>query len=177
MADHGKIRLYYFDEAGFSLEPSVPYAWQPVGGQLEIPSFKSKRITVLGFFSKGHPASFHTAEGRVNSATAVSVFDAFASAYAAEYQSHQTPCVVNVDNASIHTSKAFCSHLDKWAAMGVFVHYLPTYSSELNLIETLWRKIKYEWLPLSCYATYENLKKSLRGILDGVGHEYQINFV
>ena len=82
-----------------------------------------------------------------------------------------------MDNASIHTSRAFRSQLAKWAAMGVFVHYLPTYSSELNLIEILWRKIKYEWLPLSCYAAYENLKKSLQDILGGGCSEYQINFV
>ncbi len=38
--------LYYFDEAGFSLTPSVPYGWQPIGERVEIPSAKSaaKRI-------------------------------------------------------------------------------------------------------------------------------------
>jgi transposase len=176
LADQDKIRLYYFDETGFSLEPSVPYAWQPVGGQAEIPSFKSKRINVLGFLSKSHPASFHTVEGRVRSAEVAAAFDAFASAYAAEYQRHKIPCVVALDNATAHTSKEFCSQWDKWALMGVFVHYLPTYSPELNLIEILWRKIKYEWLPSSCYSTYDNLKKALQAVLDGFGSEYQIKY-
>jgi transposase len=176
LAEQGKIRLYYFDETGFSLEPSVPYAWQPVGGQAEIPSFKSKRLNVLGFLSKGHPASFHTVEGRVRSAEAAAAFDAFASGYAAEYQRHKIPCVVVLDNATNHTSKAFCSQWDKWASMGVVVHYLPTYSPELNLIEILWRKIKYEWLPFSCYSAYDSLKKALYAILDGFGSEYQIKY-
>src|SRR5262247_1762833 len=26
--DQGKIDLYYFDESGFALDPSIPYAWQ-----------------------------------------------------------------------------------------------------------------------------------------------------
>jgi len=37
----GKIALYYFDEAGFSLTPEVPYAWQEVGETIEIPSQRS----------------------------------------------------------------------------------------------------------------------------------------
>lgn len=131
---------------------------------------------MLGFLSKSHPARFHAVEGRVRSAEVVAAFDAFASGYAAEYQRRKTPCVVALDNASTHTSKAFCSHWDKWASMGVFVHYLPTYSPELNLIEILWRKIKYEWLPFSSYSTYDNLKKSVQAILDGFGSEYQIKY-
>jgi len=26
--DKGESALYYFDEAGFALDPSIPYAWQ-----------------------------------------------------------------------------------------------------------------------------------------------------
>ncbi|KOR27180.1 transposase, partial [Achromatium sp. WMS3] len=48
----GIIDLYYFDESGFSLEPGVPYAWQPTGETIEIPSSKSKRLNVLGFISR-----------------------------------------------------------------------------------------------------------------------------
>lgn len=45
----GEIDLYYFDESGFSLDPVVPYAWQPVGETIEIPAARSKRLNVLGF--------------------------------------------------------------------------------------------------------------------------------
>jgi len=44
-----EIDLFYFDESGFTLEPCVPYAWQPLGKTIEIPSSKSKRLNVLGF--------------------------------------------------------------------------------------------------------------------------------
>ena len=43
--------LYYFDEAGFSLTPSVPYGWQPIGERIEIPSAKSAQLNVLGFLN------------------------------------------------------------------------------------------------------------------------------
>ena len=51
-ADRGEIDFYYFDESGFTLEPCVPYAWQPVGEHIEIPSSKSKRLNVLGFIDR-----------------------------------------------------------------------------------------------------------------------------
>jgi len=36
--------------AGFDLQPSVPYAWQPIGTTIEVPSEKSQRLNVLGFY-------------------------------------------------------------------------------------------------------------------------------
>ena len=37
---HGKIDLYYFDEAGFALDPTIPYAWQASGEVIELPAMK-----------------------------------------------------------------------------------------------------------------------------------------
>ena len=34
----GAIDLFYFDESDFSLDPVVPYAWQVIGQQIEIPA-------------------------------------------------------------------------------------------------------------------------------------------
>ena len=44
--DQGKIDLYYFDESGFTLDPSIPYAWQEPGTVIEIPARKCGRINV-----------------------------------------------------------------------------------------------------------------------------------
>lgn len=44
--DNGDINLYFFDESGFTLEPCVPYAWQPINQTIEIPSAKSKGLNV-----------------------------------------------------------------------------------------------------------------------------------
>src|SRR5215212_1972302 len=35
--DQGRIDLYYFDEAGFTLAPYIPYAWQEPGTIIEMP--------------------------------------------------------------------------------------------------------------------------------------------
>jgi len=47
---------------------------------------------------------------------------------------------------------------------------------EWNLIEILWRRIKYTWLPFSAYECLNALSKALETILSRVGSEYQITF-
>jgi len=44
---NGKIALYYFDEAGFALDPTIPYAWQEAGEVIELPTMKYGRIRGL----------------------------------------------------------------------------------------------------------------------------------
>jgi len=149
----------------------VPYAWQPVGTARELPAFPSRRLNVLGFLSRDGRALFHPVEGKVGSAQIAEAIDRFAA-----WRGNAKPCVLVLDNAPWHTSREIRGRLDGWAAQGIVLHYLPTYSPELNLIEILWRKIKYDWLPLSCYGSYADLKKSVLAVLDGIGSEYQITF-
>src|SRR2546425_10046620 len=47
----------------------------------------------------------------------------------------------------------------------VRIKYLTTYSPELNLIEILWRNIKYTWLPFSAYQGLNALRDALENIL------------
>jgi transposase len=59
---------------------------------------------------------------------------------------------------------------------GVFLHFIPAYSPELNLIEILWRKIKYEWLPVNSYKSYPIMKDAVLEILQRFGKKYVITF-
>jgi DDE superfamily endonuclease len=53
---------------------------------------------------------------------------------------------------------------------------LPAYAPELNLIEILWRFMKYYWLPFSAYASFQCLYEAIEQILTRVGTEYTIAF-
>ena len=165
----GEVGLYYFDESGFSLTPDVPYAWQAVGETIEIPSSRSKRLNVLGFCNKQQDFHATTVQGYVDSEIVIACFDQFCDTI-------NKKTIVVVDNASMHTSSKFKGKLGEWEENGLIVKYLPTYSPELNLIEIVWRLIKYNWLPLSAYLSFKNLKSELQLVLDGIGSEYQINF-
>jgi len=83
----------------------------------------------------------------------------FAAQRAAEYAIHDRPCVVNLETPR-GTLDSPLERNGAWAACGVDVHYLPAYSPELNAIETLWSKIKYEWLPSDCYASNQTMKSA-----------------
>src|SRR6516164_11826852 len=84
--------------------------------------------------------------------------------------------VVVMDNASIHTSEAFEECLPQWKKKGLIIKYLTPYSPELNLIEILWRNIKYAWLPFSAYQCLNALIEALENILKNFGSKYQITF-
>jgi DDE superfamily endonuclease len=43
------------------------------------------------------------------------------------------------------------------------VKYWPSYAPELNLIEILWRCIKYYWLPFSAYTSFQCLCEAVEG--------------
>lgn len=174
--DDGELMLYYFDESGFSTTPCVPYGWQRVGETRKIPCHRSKRMNVLGFLSRNNDLFFHTSEQSVTTETVINAFDAFVEAYASQYEDTKVPGFVVLDNASIHRSGAFKEKLADWERRGVCLHFLPPYSPELNLIEILWRKIKYEWLPLDAYQSYGHLKKWVLEILRNVGEKFQITF-
>ena len=83
---------------------------------------------------------------------------------------------VLLDNAPMHRSKAFIQQIPKWVRKGLIVKYLPSYSPELNLIEILWRFIKYYWLPFSAYTSFSCLCKAVEDILTRFGTDYTINF-
>ena len=83
---------------------------------------------------------------------------------------------VLIDNAPMHRSKAFIQQIPKWVKRGLIVKYLPSYSPELNLIEILWRFMKYYWLPVAAYASFQSLVTAVENILRGFGIEYQIAF-
>jgi len=46
--DHGKIDLYYFDESGFALDPTIPSAWQEPKSVIELPAMRYGRIMCEG---------------------------------------------------------------------------------------------------------------------------------
>lgn len=84
--------------------------------------------------------------------------------------------VLVVDNSSIHTSNALLDKQEEWKEKGLSLFFLPTYSPELNLIEILWRFIKYQWLEIDAYESWHNLVNAVENIFRDFGKKYIINF-
>jgi transposase len=167
-----EFNLVYFDESGFSLQPYIPYAWQDIGreGTIGIPSSRSIQINVLGFLHPGkNELSAFEFECSVDSQVVIEVMDAYC-------QEIDEPTVVVIDNASIHKSKAVGEKITEWEKLGLTLYFLPPYSPELNLIEILWRKMKYDWMPTWAYKCIGNLRNAIDEIICNFGSNYKISF-
>ena len=147
LAQCGIIDLYFFDESGFSINSNIPYAWSPINKTMLIKSFHAKLFNVLGFINKQGNLHSYISDKSVKSDTVVEIFDKFS-------RQLKKPTVVVLDNASFHKSKVFKENIVKWANRGLTLLYLPPYSPELNIIEILWRFIKYHWMEMSAFQSY-----------------------
>ncbi|HEY5870416.1 MAG TPA: transposase [Candidatus Tectomicrobia bacterium] len=108
-------------------------------------------------------------EGSVDTAVIIECFDQLSGQL--DKRSY-----VLLDNAPMHRSKACIHQIPNWVRKGLIVKYLPAYSPKLNLIEMLWRFIKYYWLPFSAYTSFSCLCKAVEDILTRFGTDYTINF-
>ena len=168
--EQGKIDLYYLDETGFCLIPCVPYGWQEIGEYLTIPSRRSQRMNVLGIMNRNNHLETYISSQSINSDVVIACIDAF-------FPTVDKPTVIVTDQASIHTSDAIVDKLEEWKQRNITLFELPSYSPELNLIEILWRFIKYEWIEISAYKSWGTFVTSVEKILKEFGENYVINFV
>jgi transposase len=166
----GLLDVVYFDESGFSLSPSIPYAYQNIGETIEIQVSKSKRLNVLGFLNTNKQSleSF-CFECSIDTEIVITCFNEYCKII-------ENKTIVLLDNASVHTSDIFQENIEQWEEQGLFIKYLPKYSPELNLIEILWRIMKYNWLPLTSYISFSNLVIEVENILSNYGNDFIINF-
>jgi transposase len=163
------VNIYFGDEVGFSLTPSIPYSWSKIGQQREIPSKKGLAYNVFGLMSPEQNLVTYLTEKSIDSQFIIQSLDDFA-------EKITKLTVVILDNAPWHKSQYIQAKIDQWEQKGLYILYLPTYSPHLNKIETLWRFIKYQWLKIKDYNNLDTLKQAIKNILRKFGTEYRIKF-
>ncbi len=79
---------------------------------------------------------------------------------------------------ALHSSILAENYLQfNYAHLLITIFQLPCYSPELNLIEILWRFIKYQWIEIDAYKSWTTFVASVEKILREFGTNYVINFV
>ena len=170
LEDEGKINLYYLDETGFCLIPSVPYGWQNIGEYLTTTSRRSSRLNVLGIMNRNNYLETYVSFQSINSDVIIAGIDAF-------FPQVDKPTVIVVAQSSIHTSSIILDKIEEWSERGITIFQLPCYSPELNLIEILWRFIKYQWIEIDADKNWTTFVASVEKIFREFGTNYVINFV
>ena len=164
-----QIDLRFGDASHFSRTPYIPYGWMKKGTQKGILAERGKAMNIFGLMSPAMELTSYEIKSNVNSEKIIQCIDDFA-------QGLKNITVIVLDNSSVHTSKAFQQQIPKWEQMGLYIFYLPAYSPHLNIIEILWRKIKYEWLKPQDYISKDILVNAIRNILKNFGKQYKIHF-
>jgi transposase len=165
----GEIDLRYLDEAGWGSRASIPYCWQEKELQITIKDVEGKRTNVLGIMNKKNQLYYEQYEKSITSEMVINALDKFS-------ENLKKRTVVILDQASIHTSNEIIKKLEEWKKKKLELFWLPAYCPELNLIEILWRFMKYEWIEISAYESRSCLNLYIKKVLELFGTEYVINF-
>ncbi len=169
LEEQGKIELRYLDETGFCLTPCIPYGWQEKGERNLLESSRSRRLNVLGLLNRRQELDAYIFEGKITSEVVIACLDKFT-----ETLTKKT--VVVMDKASFHTSQKILDKINHWQQKNLEIFWLPSYSPQLNLIEILWRFMKYEWIEIDAYSSWQNLVNYVEKVIRDFGQEYTINF-
>ena len=170
LAAVGLIEVYFGDESGFWQNPVIARAWQFAGEEIRLFPEKGKRLSVFGLLNLGCEGKFWTSEKTIKTEFVIECLEEWLE------EKGEKPRVLVLDNAKIHRSQKMQEKLVEWEEKGFYIFHLPPYSPHLNIIEILWRKMKYEWLKPEDYASFEKLTEAIKEILSQLGTEYKINF-
>lgn len=140
------IDLYFLDESGFA--PTLPpgYTWARMGTRAIVPYVapQGRRVNVIGALAPHGPQprlAYQSRTGKIDSVAFleflwrdVAGLPAAPDRLPPGYHRGR-PCVIVLDNYSVHRSAAVKEVLPALAAAGITCFYLPPYSPELNAIE------------------------------------------
>jgi transposase len=163
------IDLLYGDECQVSLLPCIPYGWQFADEEVAMPTARGAHLNCFALLTRENDCRFATTSETITAAFVFEQLERLSMGL-------KRLTVVVLDNARVHGAKLIGERIKAWQARGLFVFYLPAYSPHLNIAETLWRKLKYEWLMPEHYETPQSLFYAVRQALAAVGSGLKIRF-
>lgn len=165
----GKINLYFADESHVCTEGYVPYGWQFPGEDVYIPSLKAGRLNIFGMIDRNNRYDGFCTTESINADKVIDFLDRLS------FKVEKETFVV-LDNASVHRNRKIKELRSLWEQRGLFLFYLPPYSPQLNIAETLWRILKGKWIRPQDYISKDTLFYTVNRALADIGKGVSINF-
>ena len=169
MSEQEEIDLYYGDETHVCSEGYVPYGWQFADEDVCFLADKSYKFNCMGLITRKSQCRWQITQKNINTEFILDFLERFS------FDICRTTFVV-LDNARIHKTRAIMERVPYWQNRGLYLFFLPPYSPHLNIAETLWRKLKKEWLDPQDYLSQDHLAYTLNRCLADMGHGQKINF-
>ncbi len=158
--------LITFDEVGFRLVPVYRRVWFFTG---ETPRgiffWSNKKLSLMGALINGEKV-FYEWHNSLNSLT----FKAFLSDLI-ETLSSEKKYVFLLDNVGYHKTYCIKNFLAKF--QNIKIEFYPTYSPELNAIETCWKITRANVLNSTYYKKIEDMQQAIENFLDN--HFFKFN--
>ena len=174
LAQKGLITLLYGDESHVCSEGYVPYGWQFPDEEVFIPVQKGYRLNCWGLISRQYEHELNQCywSATTNNIDAQYILE---SLDMLSFNIHRDTFVV-LDNASIHKAKIIQDRIPYWQKRGLYIFYLPTYSPQLNIAETMWRHLKGGWIKPEDYFDNDSLAYALNRCMSNIGINLKIDF-
>ena len=169
LSEQGSIDLFYGDQSHISSEEYVPYGWQFPDEKVAIYVEKGHKINVWGLISRTNQCHWAISQQNINGQFVMEQLEDLS------LEIKKETCVV-LEYASIDHAQLFQEILPIWQERGLFIFFLPTYSPHLNIAETMWRKLKAEWIIPEDYLEKNSLFYAVNRCMANIGTLLKINF-
>ena len=169
LSETGEIDLYYGDESHICSQGYVPYGWQFPGEDIHIPVEKAYKVNILGFINRKSQYMGMMTENNISSEVVIDFLETLSF-------NIKKKTVLILDNASVHKSHGIMERRTFWEKRGLLITFLPPYSPHLNIAETVWRKLKKEWLDPQDYTEKDKLFYAVDRWLNALGSQHWIKF-
>ena len=169
LSQTGEIDLYYGDESHLCSQGYVPYGWQFPAEDVHIAVEKSYKINILGFINRKSQYMGMMTESNIGANTLIEYLEKLSFCI-------EKKTVLILDNASVHKSNSIMERIPFWQQRGLFITFLPPYSPHLNIAETVWRKLKKEWIDPEDYLEKDRLFYAANRWLAALGKKVHIKF-
>ena len=148
------MAVFAEDEAAVQRSQNPAYGWRPTGGREQVrASFSRESVRIFGAMSQDE-LRIKIVES-ANSET----FREFLE----EIRRDRPRLFMVLDNASYHKSKAVREYVES-AGGDVELEFLPSYTPQLNPVETVWRDLKKR-LAGRFFRSLDELRAAITAIL------------
>ena len=169
LSQKGLIDLFYGDESHVSSQGYVPYGWQFPDENVSILVEKGYKINCFGMINRKNEFHWATSSKNINASFVLDFLEELSFNIKKE-------TFIVLDNAPVHSAKIIQERIQYWEKRGLYIFFLPPYSPHLNIVETVWRKMKTQWIDPEHYQDKDTLAYALNPFFANLGKNITINF-
>lgn len=158
--------LFYADSVHPSHQSKPAYGWIFNDCDVGLRTTPSQqKMNISAIIELDSKAIIYKEEESVNSQTITQLFDKLLSKYGKDKKLN-----IILDNARYHKSSYIKEYINNNS--NIVLHYLPSYSPNLNLIERVWRVMNKHVRDNQYYSHFVHLKEAIISFLDNI-HLYK----